>query len=101
MSFDFSNVFPTLTHNFITAVLRLIELPECMISFILSTLTAPYHFCVGRGVVRRWCFTRLRALARVTPSPLYSFPSVFPLYYLGLTLSCMYKHICMQTTLEL
>ena len=52
VSFDFSNAFPTLTYNFITAVLRLIELPECIISFILSTLTAPYHFCVGRGVVQ-------------------------------------------------
>ena len=56
VSFDFSNAFPTLPHNFNSAVLRLIEIPEGMISFILSTLTAPYHFCVGRGVVREVVF---------------------------------------------
>ena len=49
VSFDFSNAFPTLTHSFITTVVRLIEFPENTISFILSTLQAPFHFCVGRG----------------------------------------------------
>ena len=82
VSFDFSNAFPTLTHNFITAVLRLIELPECMISLILTTLTAPYHFCVGRGVVREVVFHRAAGIGQGDPfSPvLFSFCVSFVLF---------------------
>ena len=49
VTFDFAYSFPSLTHQFITAVLQLIQLPILYISFILSTLTAPYHFCIWRG----------------------------------------------------
>ena len=56
ISFDSSNAFPTLTHEFIFATLHLIELPETMIAFIPSTLITPYHLCVGRGVVREVVF---------------------------------------------
>ena len=61
VSFDFSDAFPTPTHDFISAVLRLIELLEPMIMFIMSTLRAPYHFCVGRGVIREIVFNQLPA----------------------------------------
>ena len=82
VSFDFSNAFPTLTHNFITAVLRLIELPECIISFILLTLTAPYHFYVGRGVVREVVFHPAAGIGQGDPfSPvLFSFCVSFVLF---------------------
>ena len=56
VSFDFSNVFPFLTHPFNEVVLRLICLPECNPQFILSTPLAPYHFCVGKGIVREVVF---------------------------------------------
>ena len=82
VSFDFSNAIPTLTHNFITAVLRLIDLPGCMISFIFTTLTAPYHFCVGRGVVREVVFHAAAGIGQGDPfSPvLFSFCVSFVLF---------------------
>ena len=33
-------------------MLRFIELSKLLITFIISTLTLPYHFCVRCGVVR-------------------------------------------------
>ena len=72
ISFDFSNAFPTLTHEFISAVLRLIEMPSTIISFIMSTLTAPYHFCVGRGVVREIVFIPASGIGQGDPfSPVF------------------------------
>ena len=56
MGFDFSTAFPTLIHKFISIVLRLIEMPPTVIGVILSTMTAPNHFCVAAGVVRRMIF---------------------------------------------
>ena len=56
VSFDFANAFPTRSHNLIQALLQLNHLPPFHIVFILSTLTAPYHFCVGRGVVPKVTF---------------------------------------------
>ena len=38
VSFDFSNAFPTLSHAFIQAVLKLIELPIGYVMFVLATL---------------------------------------------------------------
>ena len=51
VTFDFSNAFPTLAHNFIRAVLTHIQLPAMPIEFIMSTVKAPYMFCVGHGLV--------------------------------------------------
>ena len=42
VSFDFSNAFPTLNHEFIQAVLQLIELPLGYVMFVLATLRTPY-----------------------------------------------------------
>ena len=72
-SFDFSNAFPTLSHNFFQAVLQLIHLPPFRMMFILSTLTAPYHFCVGEGVVPEVLFQTLAGIGQGDP---YSPPSV-------------------------
>ena len=80
--FRLFQVFPTLTHGFITAVVRLIELPDNIICFILSTLQAPFHFCVGRGVVREILFHPAAGIGQGVPfSPvLFSFCVSFVLY---------------------
>ena len=57
VSLDFSNAFPTLSHSFINALLHKIHLPPFHIQFILSTVVAPFHFCVGKGVGREILFT--------------------------------------------
>ena len=80
VSFDFSNAFPTLAHKFIEAVLTHIQMPCMLIKFIMSTLTAPYMFCVGQGVVPEVLFFLERALAKATPSLLCSSHSVFLSY---------------------
>mmetsp|Transcript_10493 Transcript_10493/g.16100 ORF Transcript_10493/g.16100 Transcript_10493/m.16100 type:complete len:209 (+) Transcript_10493:162-788(+) len=43
-------------YEFTWAVLCLIQMPNPIIHFIISTLTAPYRFCVGRGTVREIIF---------------------------------------------
>ena len=71
VSFDFSNTFPTLSHTFVEAVLLTIQIPPFHIQFILSTLVAPYHFCVGWGVVKEISFTSRAGIGQGDPfSPL-------------------------------
>ena len=41
----------------IEAVLQKIQIPPFHVHFILATLVAPYHFCVGKGIVREVLFT--------------------------------------------
>ena len=88
VSFGFSNAFPSLTHPFITAVLRLTCLPPTYIQFILATLVAPYHFCVGRGVVREALFCPWAGIGQGDPfSPvLFSFCVSLVLYLIGMIL---------------
>ena len=75
MSFDFSNAFPSLIHWFITAELRLIQLPSPDVACILSTVMAPYHCCVGTtcvsvmGLCVRWLSSHGPALVTGIPSP--------------------------------
>ena len=82
ISFDFSNAFPTLSHVFIEAVLHKIQIPPFHIQFILATLVAPYHLCVGKGVVREVLFTPRAGIAQGDPfSPLlFSFCASFVLF---------------------
>ena len=80
--FDFSNAFRSLSHSFIAAVLKLTCLPQTYIAFILSTLVAPFHFHVGRGVVREIFFLLKAGFGQGDPfSPvLFSFCAAFVLY---------------------
>ena len=71
VSFDFSNAFPTLSHVFIEAVLHKIQIPPFHVHFILATLVTPYHFCVGKGIVREVLFTPGAGIGQGDPfSPL-------------------------------
>ena len=85
VSFDFSNAFPILAHNFIKAVLTQIQLPAMLIEFIMSTLTAPYMFCVGQGVVPEVLFFPRAGIGQGDPfSPLlFSFYVSFLLHRLS------------------
>ena len=83
VSFDFSNAFPTLAHNFIQAVLHFIQLPPFHVMFILSTLTTPYHFCAGRGIVSEVTFQPRAGIGQGDPLPppfLFSFCASFVLF---------------------
>ena len=82
VSFDFSNAFPTLSHVFIEAVLHKIQIPLFHVHFILATLVAPYHFCVGKGIVREVLFTPGAGIGQGDPfSPLlFSFCASFVLF---------------------
>ena len=57
VSFDFSTAFPTLPRAFVEAVLQIIQIPPFRVRFILASLLAPKHFCVGKGVVMEVLFT--------------------------------------------
>ena len=82
VSFDFSNAFPTLSHNFVEAVLRTIQLPPFHVMFIMSTLVPPYHFYMGKGVVREVTFLPYSGIGQGDPfSPLlFSFCVSFVLF---------------------
>ena len=82
MSFDFSNAFPTLSHNVLEAVLQTIQIPPFHIQFMLSTLLAPYHFYIGRGGVQEVTFLLRAGIGQGDPfSPLlFSFCASFLLF---------------------
>ena len=82
VSFVFSNTFPTLPHTFVKAFLRKIQLTPFHIQFILLTLVARYHFCVGKGVVREFLFSPKAGIGQGDPfSPLqFSFCASFVLF---------------------
>ena len=82
VSLDFSKAFPTLAQNFIQAVLQSIQLPPFHVMFILSTLIAPYHFCVGKGIVPEVTFQPRASIGQGDPfSPLLlSFCASFVLF---------------------
>ena len=48
VTFDYSNAFPSLTHQYIAAVLELIHLPATYIAFVLDVLS-PLPFLFGKG----------------------------------------------------
>ena len=82
VSFDFSNAFPTLSHSLIEGMLNLIQIPPFHVLFIMSTLVAPYHFCVGKGVVKEVLFRLEFGIGQGDPfSPLlFSFCASFVLF---------------------
>ena len=85
VSFDFSNAFPTLSHNFIEAVLNHIQLPLMLIRFIMSTLKAPCMFCIGQGVVPEVLFFPKAGIGQGDPfsALLFSFCVSFMLHHLS------------------
>ena len=49
LTMDYNSAFPTLSHNFIGAVLVFIQLPQGFVDLFLSSLLSCYYFVVGIG----------------------------------------------------
>ena len=58
VSIDFSKAFDSVHHNYIKAFFLYIGLPVPLIALILSMLTPPFIFGVGKGVQGRGDFAR-------------------------------------------
>ena len=50
LTVEYNNAFPTLSHNFIRAVLVFIQLPQGFADLVLSSLLSTYYFVVGYSV---------------------------------------------------
>ena len=56
VTFDFANVFPMLSYSFTQAVLDLLQIPNELISVMISIMRAPYQFFVGNAVIKDHVF---------------------------------------------
>ena len=87
LTVDYSNAFPTLSHNFIRAVLVFIQLPHGFMGLVLSSLFSCFYFLVGNSVNNSHIFQPKAGIFHgdtISP-PVCSFCSSFVIFPLNHT----------------
>ena len=88
LTVDYNNAFPTVSHNFVRAMLVCIQLPAGFVDLVLSSLLSSYFFLVGSSVNKSHVFLPFSPL-------LFSFYVSFVIFPLnhsprGLVFICMW-----------
>ena len=67
LTIAFRNAFPTLSHNFIQAMLNFFSFSPMFVTLVVASLGSQYHFLVGSTAIKEVTFSQKRLSVKGTP----------------------------------